>query len=378
MKKILYIITQSNLGGAQKYVLDLATGLKKQDFNVAVAAGGDGELFRRLQAAGIKIFKLKWLRRGAFNPILDLFGLWEIIKLVKRERPDIIHLNSSKAGFSGSLAGKMAGAKVIYTVHGAVFEAAFSWLERKLFLWLERLTAKCKDRIICVSEHDRQLWLKYKVAPPEKLVTIHNGIGAIDFLPKEQARHQFSLRYNRDLDDYQIIGWNGWFYPEKNLATLTKAANLIFGLPAYQNKKIIFLIFGNGPEGKSLKMKVKDLKLENKILFPGAITQGSRYLKAFDVFALPSLKEGLPYTILEAMAAGLPIVASNVGGIPEAIFDGVSGFLIKPRDHEALAERILQILENPDLANRFSQASLEKIKEFSLEKMLSQTQAQYI
>jgi glycosyltransferase involved in cell wall biosynthesis len=142
-------------------------------------------------------------------------------------------------------------------------------------------------------------------------------------------------------------------------------------------RKILFALIGDGQQERSLKSKVKSLKLEDKILFTGDISQSWRYLKAFDAFTLPSVKEGLPYTILEAMAAGLPIVAAKVGGIPEMVHDNINGFLIKPRDAEALAEKILQILENPDLAKYFSQNSLLKIKEFSLQKMLQKTQEQY-
>ncbi|PJA64521.1 MAG: hypothetical protein CO159_02625, partial [Candidatus Portnoybacteria bacterium CG_4_9_14_3_um_filter_40_10] len=162
-----------------------------------------------------------------------------------------------------------------------------------------------------------------------------------------------------------------------NLVTLIKAANLILNSEKLKEKKIIFAIIGSGPQEKSLKLQVKSLKLEDKILFLDALPEAHKYLKAFDVFTQPSIKEGLPYAILQAMAAGIPIVASNVGGIPEMITDNFNGFLIKPRDSEALAERILQILENSNLAQQFSQNSLEKIKDFSLGKMIRQTQEQY-
>lgn len=427
-KKILILITQSVSGGAQKYVFDLATNLDKEKCEVAVAAGGhaergsspaqlggNGELFRQLGIAGVKIFRLKWLRR-MICPICDIAAYFEIKRLLGAWQPDVLHLNSSKAAVLGSLAASRLiksgnrssdPLKVVYTVHGAVFEASFPWLARRFFLWLEKWTAKYKDKIICVSEHDRHSWLKYNVAPPEKLVTIHNGIDlGINFLPKEEARQkllnttlchpEFISGSNKIIkqiqhdtfSNYQIIGWLGYFYPEKNLETLINAANLILKLPSAKQKNIIFVIVGSGPQKKSLELQVtslsrrseatlRDYKLQDKILFLGHIPQAQKYLKAFDVFTLPSTKEGLPYTILEAMAAGIPIVASEIGGIPEMVQDGINGFLIRPRDAEALAEKILQILENSDLAQKFSQNSLERIKEFSLEKMVEQTQKQY-
>ncbi len=426
-KKILFIITQSNFGGAQKYVFDLATGLDKESFDVAVAAGGNGELFRRLENAGIKTVSLRWMKREAINPITDTIGLWEIYKLIKNERPDAVHLNSSKAGFSGSLAarfarfyslparqslsvggseprsaGRVEGSptafdsfamrtpsgnkiRVIYTVHGAVFEAAFSWPVRKLFLLLEKFTARFKDKIICVSEADRLQWLRHKVAPKEKLVTIHNGINLnIDFATKEEARKKLFAKYSsplfskEGLGEIYLVGSIGYFYPEKNYAALIKAAKLIKTLPpAQQKRNVVFLINGDGQQRHLLESLIKDCGLQKTFFLPGAIWPGSKFLKAFDVFVLPSTKEGFPYAILEAMAAGVPIVASDVGGIPEMIKNGQNGFLVKPNDHEALAEKILQILENPSLAQKFSASALQKVKEFSLEKMISQTVQQY-
>ena len=399
-KKILFLITQSVSGGAQKYVFDLATNLDKQKYEVAVAAGGDGELFDKLKDADIQIFKRKCLKRP-ICPTCDVEAYFKLKKLFKEWQPDILHLNSSKVSILGSLAARTLRLrsghkmKVIYTVHGTVFQPPFSSLTSKFFLWLEKWTAKYKDKIICVSERDRHLWLKYNVAPAEKLVTIHNGIDLdIDFLPKEQARQKLfgknpsSPPFNNSssstppfnkggLGGISIVGFIGYFYPDKNLVTLIKAANLILNSEKLKEKKIIFAIIGSGPQEKSLKLQVKSLKLEDKILFLDALPEAHKYLKAFDVFTQPSIKEGLPYAILQAMAAGIPIVASNVGGIPEMITDNFNGFLIKPRDSEALAERILQILENSNLAQQFSQNSLEKIKDFSLGKMIRQTQEQY-
>jgi len=374
-KKILYLITQSNFGGAQKYVFDLATGLDKEKYEVAVAAGQKGELFGRLETAGIKIFKLKHLYRP-IRPICDLLAYFEIKKLLKSWQPDVLHLNSSKPSVLGALAARRRPIKVVYTVHGAVFEATFFWLARKFFLLLEKFSARFKDKIICVSEADRQQWLKYNVAPTEKLVTIHNGIRSdLEFLARLEARQKLLPGLN--FDDYKIIGFAGYFYPEKNLETLIDAANLIFSLTQTREKKIIFVLIGAGPLENSLKLKVKSLKLENKILFLGAMPESYKYLKAFDIFVFPSKKEGLPYAILEAMSAGVLIVASNVGGIPEMIEDKKNGFLIKPTDREALAENILQILENQELAQKFTSASRQKLKDFSIEKMIKQTEISY-
>ncbi|MBI4709035.1 MAG: glycosyltransferase family 4 protein [Candidatus Portnoybacteria bacterium] len=391
-KKVLFLITQSVSGGAQKYVFDLAKNLPASEYEVAVAAGGNGELLSRLETAGVPCFRLKRLVRP-ISPFCDILAYFEIKNLLKKWRPDVLHLNSSKAGVLGSLAAKNLPIKVIYTVHGAVFEAAFSWLSKKLFLWLEKWTAKYKHKIICVSENDKQLWLKYNVAPEEKLVAIHNGINLnIDFLTKEEARRKLFEKTSSappfiksgvggistaEEKELFLVGTIAYFYPEKNLDLLIDAAALIFGAPKLKDKKILFLFIGSGQQENNLKLKIKNLKLGNKVLLIGSIPKAHEYLKALDVFVLPSLKEGLPYTILEAMAAGIPIIASNIGGIPEMISDNHNGFLISPDDAETLAERILQVLENKELTQRFSQNSLEKVKNFSLEAMVEKTKKQY-
>jgi len=380
--KILYLITQSSFGGAQKYVFDLATNLDKQKFEVIVAAGGNGDLFEKLRLAGIKTVSLKWMKRETINPVTDIFGLFEIRTLIKKERPDVIHLNSSKAGFSGSLAAWLAGTntKVVYTVHGAVFEAAFSKIVRKFFLCLEKFSSRFKDKIICVSEKDRQIWLEHKAAPAEKLVTIHNGINLYtNFLTREEARQKLFDGHEPTTKNYFLVGSIGYFYPEKNFSALVDAANFILKIPTQKQKtETLFFVIGDGQQKPLLESLIKKLNISNRFFLPGALPQANKYLKAFDVFALPSTKEGLPYTILEAMAAGVPIIASNVGGIPEMIQDKINGFLVHPNDTETLAEKILQILENPELAKEFVRASQNKIKEFSLEKMAQKTQDIYL
>jgi glycosyltransferase involved in cell wall biosynthesis len=406
MLKILYIITQSELGGAQKNVLDLATGLKNRH-QVLVAAGneGSGRFFEVLRKSQIPCVRLKYLRRS-INPYFDLLGLLEIRKLVKKERPDVLHLHSSKAGLLGSLAGetlRFSSAlfginrsgyrlKIIYTVHGAVFTAAFSTLTQKIFLWLEKSAAYLKDKIICVSANDKKLWLENRAAPENKLTVIHNGIASekIEFLEENKARKELiefldvrhpeiqMLQYSGCLTSRKtkIVGTIANFYPEKGLLYLIKAAKFM-GKNALA-PEAIFVIIGEGPDRKMLEGMIKERGLENKFFLTGALPNAAQYLKAFDVFVLPSIKEGFPYVLLEAMAARLPIIASLVGGTPEIIDNGKNGFLILSKNPKILAERITDILDNPELAGKLSQGAGEKVKEFSVEKMIEETERVYL
>ncbi|MDD2753551.1 MAG: glycosyltransferase family 4 protein [Candidatus Portnoybacteria bacterium] len=385
MKKIIYIITQSELGGAQENVLDLAAGLREK-YDVLVAAGpdGGGKLFKQLADNKISFQELKWLRRSAANPFADIAGLVEIFSLLLKERPDVIHLHSSKAGFLGSLAGKLAGVKVVYTVHGAVFEASFSGLARKFFLYLEKFSAPFKDKIICVSANDKKLWLKYNAAPETKLAIVYNGIDLkTAFLPKAEAKEylasqsaNFFEALRGSNEKLRIVGTVANFFPEKGLPYLIEAADVLINKK--QIKNIIFAIMGEGPQRLLLKEMLEERGLADKFILLGTVANPFKYLKAFDVFTQPSTKEGLPYAILWAMAAELPIVASHVGGIPEMVKNGDNGFLIFPRDTDTLAEKILELLSNHALSQKFTFNSRQKIREFSLDKMIAATEKIYL
>ncbi|KKS65947.1 MAG: Second mannosyl transferase [Parcubacteria group bacterium GW2011_GWB1_42_6] len=374
MPKILYLITQSEWGGAQKNAADLAAEfLSSNETLVAAGPDGDGAFFNELARRGIKSMMVKNLHRRV-NPIKDIAAFFEIKSLIKKEKPDIIHIHSSKAGFIGSLAaGKKA--KVIYTVHGAVFEAPFAAPQKKLFLRLEKFSAGFKDKIICVCQNDKNLWLKHKIAPSEKIEVIHNGINLqnIDFLPRDEARRRlFKQNINPET---KIIGSIANFYPEKGLEFLVEAAWIISKNPAAKNIK--FAIIGEGRMRPLLEEMIKQKNLAERFVLLGQKEKASRYLKAFDAFALPSIKEGLPYTILEAMAAQIPVVASKIGGVPEMIQNDHNGLLVKPRDPQELAQKILYLSANPDLAQKFIRNSQEKLKEFSFDQMFEKTKKVY-
>ena len=387
MKKIFYIITQSELGGAQKNVLDLASGLKDQ-YDILVATGPDGgvALNNKLFLERIATVRLKWLRR-AVNPIFDFLSFWEIGRLILKFKPDIIHLHSSKAGLLGSLAARFfrPKTKIIYTSHGAAFAASFSKTNKKLFLWIEKFTAPLKNKIICVSPNEKKTWLEYRAAPETELTVINNGLD-LKILPKilspDEAREKltsisplfFNALKGKPVQT-KIIGVIANFYPDKGLLYLIEAADTIL---RKTDPKVLFAVIGEGRERKLYEAMIKDRKIENNFILIGSVPDAIKYLKAFDVYVQPSLKEGFGYSVLEAMAAGLPIVASSVGGIPEMITNNANGFLLSPRDADGLAKKILELINYPSLAAKFSRVSQEKIKEFSLAKMIVATEKVYL
>lgn len=377
-KTILYLITLSELGGAQRYCFDLADNLKNE-FNVMVAFGEQGKdntLSEKLEKNQIKHCAIPRLKRS-ISPIDDLLALGEIIKLIKRIKPDIIHLNSSKISILGSLAAFISRfliadyqSSVIYTAHGWVFNEPLPIWKKLFYKYAEKFTARFKDKIICVSEFDRQTALVEKIAGEKKLVTIHNGLAPINFLPRAEARARLNLSDNKF-----IIGSLGNLYQTKGFEYLIKAIKKLTN----EGLEITTVIIGEGPERKALTALVEKCDLRDKVIFAGRIPEASALLSAFDVYVCSSVKEGLSYTIIEAMLKGLPIIATKVGGNPELIEDKKTGILVKSGDVENLTEKIKELIGNPDLRQKLgAQAQVKARAEFSLEKMIGPTRKTYL
>jgi len=377
MAKILYFITQSEYGGAQRYVFDLANNLKS-DFQVAVAMGEqgkDGRLAKKLDENDIKYFILPHLKRD-ISPLNEIFALREIIKLIKKYQPDIIHLNSSKISILGSLAALFTKTKVIYTVHGWVFNEPLPTPLKWFYLWLEKFTAKFKDKIICVSESDRQVALKYKIAPVEKLITIHNGLALCHSgLDPESSIKKLEQISGVKLTNNFLIGSIGNLYKTKGFEYFIETADI---LTHKLNTPATFIIIGQGKEREALENLIAKHNLKNNFILAGNIDQAARLLPAIDVYVCSSVKEGLSYTLIEAMQAGRPIVATKVGGNPEMIENEKTGLLSKPADARDLAEKIKTLLNNKALALELGQNGKAKaMVEFGLEKMVEQTKNVY-
>ncbi len=359
---ILYLITSGDAGGAQRYVLTLA-----KKFGGTIAVGGnDTELLWQAKERAIPVHRLKYLRR-AVNPWYDFWSLIETVALIRRTRPDIVHANSSKTGFIASLAAGLINTKLVYTAHGFVFNEPLSFWRKTLYKLAERLASRWRSYIIAVSDADRIAALKAKLIDRTKIQTVHNGIAPLDFLDKTAARAQLNLPVHNF-----IVGTIANAYPAKGLEIMVQAAaktRLPGGVSA------CFVIIGTGPKTPELKELAEQLKLSRYIFFVPGFTNAATLLKAFDLFVLPSRKEGFPYVLLEAMQAGLPIIATDVGGNREALGD--AGVLIPPQRPDLLARAIDSLVESPQRRQALGEAALIRAGKFTEKNMLEQTRAVY-
>lgn len=413
MSRILFIITQSEIGGAQRYLLELAPYLASQGHEVLVAAGeGDGPLFTELESRimnhELRTYNIPYLVRN-LNPFSDARALFSILVVLKKEQPNIVFLQSTKAGFLGSLAVKLfmihnSGfmIHVIYRIGGWSFNDPRPWWMNKILFWMERISAPWKNIIIVNSELDRKIAIDKKIAPPEKIVKVYNGIDAdkLKFLTKEEARTIILSKLFRnqpfttspppappllskergmggEVYEYGkllLVGAIANLYATKGIKYLIEAAHIC--QLSIVNCPLLFIVIGEGPERSKLEALIKKYNLGDKFFLVGRIPNASQYLKAFDIFVLPSVKEGFPWVLLEAMAAEVPIIATRVGAVHEVIEDGKDGLLVPPKDSRALAEKVLHFISVPYIHDREQMVAhaREKIKEFSLQKMLEESE----
>ncbi|MDO8574872.1 MAG: glycosyltransferase family 4 protein [bacterium] len=377
MRKLLFIITKSEMGGAQKFLYELVTHLNPEKYDISVAAGGHGELFKKLNEKNIKTATIR--NFSNVPGIKNILVFLEIFRLIKRFNPDVLYLLSSEAGFTGSIAGsiyrlfKRKNPRIIYRIGGWAFKEPRNIFIKKMYLWAEKISAPFKDIIIVNSEFDRQLAIKNKIARPEKIITIYNGVDLdkLKFLPKEEALNSLKEKILHNskfiIHNSILIGTIANLYKNKGLDFLIIAAAIIKkSQPNWQ-----FAVIGDGPERFGLEKLIKNHGLENHVFLTGHISDARKYLKAFDLFVLPSVKEGQPWVILEAMAAETPIVATNIAGIPEMIKNGVSGLLVEPADSDVLAAAIEKVLIHPSLAHEMAQNAFTAVKEkFNIAEMI--------
>ncbi len=362
MQRVLFVITKDDVGGAQKYVRELAESLNPQKFQVKVLMGGKNGL--RFLSNSIRPY---------FLFVNDLLALLELVFIFRREKPDIIHLNSSKAGVIGAMAAKFAGVpRVIFTAHGWVFNPSnrLSWLRRRFYVLLHKIAARFQDAIISVSDYDSQLAIQNRIAQPEKLVTVYNGIAPINFIGRSEARRVLKKITGAPVDEKSVwIGSVGRLVVEKDYGTFLEAAALL--------PNANFFIIGSGYELLKLRARIKKLGLGNRCFIAEKLAPAAPYLKAFDVFLLTSIKEGLPYTMLEAMAADVPIIVTRVGGMTEIVQD--RGLVMPPGEPEEITRAIRYYLEHPEEARKFSTGAGQFLRRrLTLSRMVQETERVYL
>ena len=376
-KKILYIITKSNWGGAQRYVYDLAANVPKDRFEAVVAAGGNGRLFDMLKNAGVRTITIPSLERD-IHIYSEWGAFWQLFKIIRKEQPDVMHLNSSKIGGLGAIASFLYKLVVcrwslitVFTAHGWGFHEDRSWPAKAAISFISWFSALFQDRIIVLNKADFTAGEKF--IPHRRIALIPNGILPIDFIARAEARALLAEKIRQPIKpDTILIGAIAELTRNKGLTYLIEAIQLLSAQRSTFNVQIILI--GTGEEKENLQKQIDALKLNSDVFLAGFIPDASRYLKACDVFALPSLKEGSPYVILEAMRAGLPIAASRVGGLADLIEHEKEGLLVPPKDAKRMSEALASLITSPEKRRAYGDAAAKKQEtNFSFHAMLDHT-----
>ena len=355
--KIVYVITRSDvIGGASVHLMDLASGMQTEGHEVTILVGGNGMLIEKVQERGLNCIPLKHLVRE-ISPYHDFLCFFELKKKLTGLNPDIVHLHSSKAGLVGRIVTKILGAPSIFTAHGWSFTDGVSKKRRYIYRLLERYIAKFSDKIITVSEYDRQLALTNRVGNPELITTIHNGMpnSELPTIPEKRTTKINLIMVAR-------------FDAQKNQTLLLKSLASIKDLPWELE------LVGDGPDFDEVKRFTALLGLDNCVHFSGACDDVPTRLNNADIFLLISNWEGFPLTILEAMRSGLPVIASDVGGVSEAVSHQGTGFLIPRDDSDSLSDAISTLVSSSELRETMGKAGrLRFEQEFTFDTMLKKT-----
>ncbi len=401
--KITYAITKGNWGGAQKYVFDLATAMKERGHEVSIVFGEPGKLEDLCKEAGIPTRTIPHLQRD-ISILKEISSFFRLIKILGEDKPDVLHLNSTKMGGLGSIAAQILNfqfsilhflkiinyklkIKVVYTAHGWSFNEDRSPLSRLIHKIASWATIIFSTKVIVLSEHEKMQVIHWPGAK-NKILVVPIGIKEIDFLTKKEARQlledslwkAFPRRLQLGKESPAAIGaetiWIG------NIAELHKNKGLEYAIQAVSrlplNLKYVFMIIGVGEEEKKLQTLIEKLELKKKVFLLGFQKSAARFLKAFDIFLFSSIKEGLPYALLEAGAAGLPVVSTEVGSISDIITDHHSGLLCHPKNPSALKEALEVLLSSPNDRTEYGQNLKAKIMaQFTFEKMVKMTLSCY-
>lgn len=323
---ILFIITRSDaIGGAQVHVKDLAVSLQEDNHKVLVLTGESGIYNEDLDQAGIESIACDSLKR-AVNPIMDGKSLRYILYIIDQFKPDVIAAHSSKAGILGRLAAGISKVPCVFTAHGWSFTVGIPEPSRSIYRWVEKLIVPLATKVICVSEFDRQIGLKARLNP-EKLLTIHNGMK--DITPDLKA----NLIQVAPLKIVMVARFD---YPKDHLTLLE----------AFKDLDAELVLVGDGPNLPSVRQRVEQLNISHKVTFLGFRQDIAEILSTVKIFTLISKFEALPCTIIEAMRAGLPVIASDVGGINEIVLDGKTGYLVPREDIQTLRQKLEYLLHN--------------------------------
>ncbi|MBF0451329.1 MAG: glycosyltransferase family 4 protein [Candidatus Magnetomorum sp.] len=374
--RVLHPITRLIIGGAQENTMLTASYLDHSQWSVDILSGiqtaSEGSIINEVRDRQLSLFLEPDLVRE-IHPLKDLKALFRLIRLIKKQKYDIVHTHSSKAGIIGRWAAWLADVPVIvHTVHGWGHHDQQSPLIRQFYILLEKITLKITDQLIAVSGKNIHKGLADGIGKGTDYSVIRSGIELDRFghptIDKETMRKQLMIP-----SDATVIGTVIRLSPQKAPLDFIEAAALL----ARQMDKMYFVIVGDGPLRDKVIHAAKEKNIYDRLIMTGLRRDIPELMNIFDIFVLSSLWEGLPRVIPQAMASGLPVVATAIDGSAEIINSGQNGMLVPPGDPKSIAEAVVQLLSNHQLASTIKQEALKTVDEYSVQKMVDHIESLY-
>jgi glycosyltransferase involved in cell wall biosynthesis len=348
--KVLRVIARLNVGGPALHVAYLTAGLASRGYETTLVAGtlarGEESMASVSEARGVRIETLPALHRE-IGPLRDARAILRLARLIKEERPTILHTHTAKAGAVGRIAALLSGSArppiIVHTFHGHVLRGYFNPLTTMGFRTLERWLARVTTALVAVSPEVRDDLVKLRVAPASKFTVVRLGIElderiGVDSGVRAETRRQLGVG-----EDAFVVGWVGRMTAVKRTEDVVRALRGLVdrGVDAY------LCLVGDGPDRDSLERYAHEVGVVKRCLFLGYQDDVARFYSAIDALLLPSVNEGTPVSVIEALAAEVPAVATRVGGTPDVIRDGVDGFLVEAGDAAALSDRLTELALDP-------------------------------
>src|SRR5438270_13969950 len=351
------------MGGPALHVAYLTAGLAERGYETTLVAGslarGEDSMAFVADARDVQVVKIDELGRE-ISPLRDLVATFRLAGLIRRERPQILHTHTAKAGTVGRLAALLAGEArppiVVHTFHGHVLRGYFGPLRSRFFRVLERWLAAQTTVLIAVSPQVRDDLVALGVAPREKFAVVRLGI-ELDERVGDGDRREETRRYLGIPADRFVVGWVG------RMTAVKRTDDVLEGFKRLSDNGVAatLCLVGDGPDRPQLERRAQELGIIRDTVFVGYQEDVAPFYAAFDTLVLPSGNEGTPVSVLEALAAGTPVVATRVGGVPDVVRDGEDGFLVEAGDVEMLADRLAELAADPELRARLGAAGRARV-----------------
>jgi glycosyltransferase involved in cell wall biosynthesis len=378
--RVLRVIARLNVGGPALHVSYLARGLAGRGYETTLVAGdvgrGEASMAFVAEREGVDVVRLPGLSRE-LSPFRDLVATVHLARLIRRLRPDVLHTHTAKAGAVGRAAALLAGRRrprvVVHTFHGHVLRGYFGTVGSLVFRAIETVLARSTDALVAVSPQVRDELVRFGVAPAAKFAVVRLGIELEPRVACDEDQAAIRARIGVSPDRF-VVGWFG------RMTAVKRTDDLLDALTALRERGVdaLLLLVGDGADRERLERLAHGRGLAKSVLFLGYQEDVARWYAACDAIVLTSASEGTPVTLIEALAARRPVVATRVGGVEDVVQDGVTGHLVRPGDTHALAERLALLAADPELRRRMGEAGRAQVlQRYAVERLVDDVDRLY-